>query len=334
MKNKKGEFSFACFLLNSLITLCIISVVILIAYLVYVGYVYNVPGEPENLNVLITEQNPAILENQTLSEVRQFNTNMKFNHNAISYHIFSDCEEDKKSRMLEAFNYLSNEVGIISFYESLQNPDIEVSCSEKNKDSEVKSEYFIAGEGGAKEIIQTGKYNVITNGTILLYKSMSNSIKCDTPNVEIHELIHVFGFDHSQSQASIMNPYLSSCNQRLDPSIVSELKRLYSLENLPDIYFENISAVKKGKYLDFNLTVKNAGTINANKVILSILDDNELAETRDLGDIDYGAGILVRITNLKLVHLNPSQIQFIIDRDNKINELDKANNIAEVKFSE
>ena len=89
-----------------------------------------------------------------------------------------------------------------------------------------------------REIVQTGRYNVITNGTVLLYKE-TNAQNCDWANVELHELIHVFGFGHSNNSNSLMYPYLENCNQKLDDSIIKELTRLYSEENLADLYFDN-----------------------------------------------------------------------------------------------
>lgn len=334
---EKAGNSSGNFLSRVLSILLILLLVVFIAYLSYLFYI-NIPRAPQNLDFEISNNETF---NNVATEVSQFYPNMKFNHNNISYKINLDCDIVKKQRMINAFDIVSENVNMISFYEVIdesETADIEITCTQDDKSlpgiepNEGKN-YFIAGEGGAREIIQTGKFNVITNGTVLLFKYPENSLDCNYPNIEIHELMHVFGFNHTEDKNSIMNPYLVSCKQRLDISLINELKRLYSIKNLPDLYFESIKAVKKGRYLDFNLTIKNSGLIDANNVTFSIFDNNKLVETSEAVDIKYGAGIIIRMVNLKLINLNSKQIIFKIDNDNHIEELDKSNNIAQVKFS-
>lgn len=314
--------------------LIIVFVVLALIFIGLLGYyIYlDIPGNPQELNISFGNQNFSLnnsADYNTGTEVKQFYPNMKFNHNMISYSIDLNCNQDKINQMIGAFDEISSKVGEISFYDNTDSnkpSDIEVSCSPANKVS-VNEDYFIAGEGGAKEVVQTGKYNVITNGIILLYND-KNSIKCSEPNVELHELMHVFGFGHSSSKNSLMYPLLDSCNQKLDDSIITELNRLYSEENLPDLYFDNITAIMKGRYLDFNLTIKNSGDVDAKNVSYSVLDEGDLVETRYVGDIKFGAGIAVWVENFKLIHRNPSQISFVIDMNNSIQESDKSNNIV------
>jgi hypothetical protein len=304
----------------------ILLVTILGFSIVYLLYI-NLPGAPEIINPLFTH--PPNLTNSTPGEVSQFYPNMKFNHNNISYRIDPLCPEDKKKRVIDAFEYLSKEVDTIVFYESL-NPDIEVSCSELKKD--IEGDYFIAGEGGAREIFDTGRYNIINKGIISLYENPHGSIECNWPNIEIHELIHVLGFGHSPNKNSVMYHLMESCNQRLDSSIITELKRLYSEENLPDLYFEQLNVTKKGRYLDFNLTVRNSGSVTAKGVTLSILDEGKIVDTFNLDEVRYSRGIIFIVENFNLIHRDPSEIKFVIDQDNKIKELDEENNIAIVTF--
>jgi hypothetical protein len=330
MGNKKyAQDNKRRFFLGFLLIIMLFLSLLIIATAVYLLYL-NIPGTPQSSEIYLNEP----YENENFPKTSQFYSNMKFNHNSISYTMDSSCEQEKQERMISAFNMLSDEIKNTSFYEVPENPDIEVSCSEKNKKTLVNEDYFIAGEGGAKEIIQTGKYNVIMGGIILLYENSKNSLKCDSPNTELHELIHVFGFTHSADENSLMYPLLESCSQKLDNSIIEELKRLYSEENLPDLYFEDIKAIKKGRYLDFNATIKNSGTINANNIELTIFDDEEPIETRKIEEIKYGAGIILEIQNLKLSDRNSKEIEFIIDYKNQIKEFDKKNNRVRIKFNE
>lgn len=260
---------------------------------------------------------------------------MKFNHNNISYRIDPYCNTKRKEKIKKAFQEITNQAPIITFKESFSKADIEVSCSKAPESEPTDEKHLIAGEGGAKEIIQTKRNYIITKGVVYLYDNNDNKMKtteCEYPNIELHELMHVFGFDHSENKNSLMYPILESCDQIIDQSIINQLKKLYSQKNLADIYFENISATKKGRYLDYNFTIKNSGSIDSENVTLTILDNNKVIEEKDLGKLKFGAGITITTTNLKLAHLNPDEIKFIIDKDNKIEELDEDNNLARVEF--
>lgn len=320
MKYKKAG------ILNVILFLLILLVLIIGGYFIYL----NIPGAPESLNAIIEE--PELKVMNLSSSVKQFYPNMKFNHNQISYLIDIQCGDEKKNRMMDAFKELEEKVEIISFVQS-ENPDIEVSCSDIEKNS-IEEDYFVAGEGGAKEIIQTGRYNVINQGIILLHESPKRSKKCEWPNIELHELLHVFGFDHSQDKESIMYPYLEDCNQKLDEGIISDLKELYSQENLADLYFEKVIATKKGRYLDFNITVKNSGSVDAGNIKLGVFDDNEKVDDFNLNEISFGAGINFDVKNIKLKSRSSNDVELRLDFDNLIEEIDEENNVAKLGFEE
>lgn len=322
----RGSFGY---FLNLLLLVILIIVLIILFYFFYL----NLSREPEIGEVVIHD---IPVTESIVSQAKQFFSNTKFNHNSISFQIDPNCDNKKRNNVIRAFDIVSEEVGLISFQESSKEADIEVSCSEGAVE-EVESDYFIAGEGGAKEIIQTGRYNVINEGIILLYNNEnSKTSNCVYPSVELHELMHVFGFDHVNNEKSLMYPYLESCEQRLDQSIIDELKRLYSKENLPDLYFEKVEAIKHkcgfGTCLNFNLTIRNSGVVDADNVKFSIFEDEKFLETRDMKDVDFGAGIIIEIENFKLKSRNSKEISFIIDNESLIREIDEKNNEMVVKF--
>ena len=310
-----------------------IIIIIFIGIIVYTGYFLylNIPRAPEKLEVNV----PILQETheQEVFEIKQFYSNMKFNHNKISYFIDNNCNSVKRNRMIHAFEGLEEKVSIISFYEKKENHDILVSCSENIQERELEEKHFVAGEGGAKTIIPTGRYNIINDGVILLYDN--NEIKiveCEYPNVELHELMHVLGFEHSNNKKSLMYPFIESCDQILDDSIVEQLKKIYSQSNLADLYFENVNLIKKGRYLDFDITIKNSGSVDSDDVIITILDDDKIVDENNIGKIKFGAGITLETQNFKLINLNPEKISFVIDKENKIKEIDEKNNIANVEL--
>src|SRR3989344_6742110 len=226
--SKKAEYepSLASKILLNLIFFILLGILLSSLYFLYT----NIPGEPQVLEVEVGEIDEI---QQQLSEVKQFYTNMKFNHNDISYAFLPNCGSAEKTRMKEAFQEVSLRITKISFREISSQGDITISCSEKADN--IQEDYFVAGEGGAKEIIPTGRFNIINEGIIYIYENPAKKrVKCDYPNIEIHELMHVFGFDHSSNKNSLMYPVLDSCNQKLDNSIIEKLNSLYSQPNLPD----------------------------------------------------------------------------------------------------
>jgi len=281
---------------NPFLIIALIVLLIILAFFIYNLYEI-IPGEPVPFEMTNNQQ----MDTGNLSyEVEQFYPNMKFNHNTITYKIDSQCSENKIERMNAAFSELASKVGLIEFQPSNNDADIDITCSGEVGEITGKNS-FVAGEGGAKEIIQTGRYNVIVKGEVLLYSNPKGAVICDWPNVELHELLHVFGFTHSSNTKSLMSPYLTSCEkQKLDDSIINDLRELYSQENLPDIYFEDVRATKRGIYLDFNITVKNSGVIDSNNVILNLLDNGAKITSFELGDIPFGAGVEFQVSNLRL----------------------------------
>lgn len=302
---------------------------LILAFLFYLFYEY-VPLDYQTSNVFIPAKEFGTIN---LSfQVKQFYPNMKFNHNKISYNIEDACSEEKKSRMIEAFRLLTLEVPEISFYPASNKPDIIVMCTQHLEEFTGRN-FFIAGEGGAEQIIQTKRFNVITKGIVLLYDHSHNSLECAWPIVELHELTHVFGFQHSEDKESLMYPYIESCSQKLDQEIISDLRTLYAQEHLVDLYFESVEAVKHGRYLDFNATIKNGGDIEARNVFLTIYDSDTEGESFPLENIDFGAGVTFSVSNAKLNSRSSKIVRIIIDANNLISEFDKKNNEVILEFN-
>ena len=248
----------------------------------------------------------------------QFYPNMRFAKKTISYNIDNSCSQNKMINLLQAFNFIERESGLIRFYESpAENADITAECNETQLGNEVIKEYFIAGEGGPTLIVNTSQFYVIEKGKVLLFY---NRTDCNNYNIELHELLHVFGFDHSRNINSIMYP-TSLCQQVVTNDILTELKRLYSIEEKPDLFFVNVSAIKHGTYLDFKAEFKNKGIGIANKVYLEIWDENSKIESFNTTDIGYGEGKILSTENIKFSR-NTKELKFIIATEDELNEND------------
>ena len=256
----------------------------------------------------------------------QFYPNMLFNHKTITYMIEETCEKAKYDNMIQAFSILENETSsLIKFQPVHSEPDIFVTCNQSLEDleSKEKSSYFIAGEGGAERAISTGEFWVIEKGKILLYYPRTKP--CLTYHVELHELLHVFGFKHSDNKYSIMYP-VSECNQVLSDDIIREILRLYNLPVLADVYITNVSAVKHGIYIDFDIEIKNQGIASAEGVNLVLSSENKQIETFSLKDIGYGEGKILEVENVRIpiTLLTLNQITFSVSSESE--ELSYDNN--------
>ena len=257
-------------------------------------------------------------------EIIQFYPNMRFNHNNISYFVL-DCSDEKITRLERAFSIINNETQIISFYEAEneKEADIRVGCTKNSFQTEENT--FVAGEGGPTSFMRLEPYSIIIKGKVVLYKEES----CDYPITELHELFHVFGFDHVNKSDTIMYPYVDY-KQKIDPELISMIKAIYSIEPKAELYFSNVSSIKRGIYLDYTLEVNNDGLIDAKNVKLDINSDKGKVESSKLKNLGYGTGQKLWTTNMKLPSLDVKKIIFRISSDTP--EYNTDNNVIEVSL--
>ena len=304
-----------------------IIAVILVLIMIFFSLIFvyqNVPREPVALkmgNVV-----PETIELIGYGAVPVFSEKLRFNHNIISYFIESECDGVRREAMVEAFALFANKMRIVSFYEVSADADINVGCSDNY--ISLGENLFAAGEGGPSIIINTSNFKTIEEGKISLY----DDPRCDYPVVELHELGHVFGFDHSSDPNNIMYN-TSNCNQRISGDMVKLINDLYSIEPLADASLNNIKAVKRGKYMDFNITVLNDGMLEIDDIALTIVVDGEDVEVMELGEIGIGYGRTLRAENVKLPSMNVDKIKFVVDKDNVVRELNEENNVVEMVVS-
>jgi len=294
----------------------------LLAYSIFLLY-SNLPVDTqpqvfEKTNYSSVNTNPSYL-----GKKMQFYPNMRFNHLPITYNIDPLCSEEKKKNMMDAMNLLTEKADLYFKQLNEENKaDIIIACGEKYHE-EGKS-LFTAGEGGPTLVVNTTSYSVIVKGKVQLY----SSDKCGY-NVELHELLHVFGFDHSSNDESIMYP-VTSCEQRLTNDIIKELKRLYEKEPKADLHFLDAEAMKKLRYLDIKIKVMNQGIINATNVKVLLSSQGTRIEEFDFGDIGFGASKIITVQNLRLPSRSIEKLEISIDPEDKIDEYNENNNYVEM----
>lgn len=260
-----------------------------------------------------------IFQGESYALSSQFYPNMRFSHLPITYSI-EYCSELSRNNMLEAMNFLDNMTGI-KFQES-SNPEVFITCDKKKiREEEIDMRTYIAGEGGPTSIVNTSLYHIIQKGQIIIFSSE------DCFNVELHELLHVLGFDHSSNPESVMYN-ISSCNQYVTHDITDEIKRLYSQESLPELAFEEVQANRTGDYLNIEVNIKNRGLDSSEDFSITLFDKKKEIDSFDFGELNYGAGKTLTVQNIRTGNID--YLKIVIDYDNNIREIDESNNKIEL----
>jgi len=232
---------------------------------------------------------------------------------------------DKVNRLKTAFFIIHQETGVIDFYpiEDESKADILVGCSSNSYETE--KNVFVAGEGGPTSYLDLNLYPVILKGKVLLYQKEES--KCKKPITELHELFHVFGFDHINNKSLIMYPYVG-CEQEINPDLIKKLIEIYSIKPLAELYFSNATVVKTGVYLNFSVQVSNEGLKDIKNVELEVYEEGKKLDSFNLGDIEMGASQKFMVGNLKLFSVNAKSIRLEIKASQE--EYNKENNVINI----
>jgi len=156
----------------------------------------------------------------SLSTPIMFN-NPKWYTNHLTYTFPKNCTKLQRDKMIAAMNYIVNNTRTsLTFTEVADGcPDIIITClnvSDMLEDTigTAQSSYF-----------DEGYYSVITKSEIEL--TLGDQL-CPLPNVQIHELMHSFGFDHTNDPSDIMYEKFG-CAQTLKDDLKDDLERIYPL---------------------------------------------------------------------------------------------------------
>ena len=271
-------------------------------------------GETFEFEFIQKNSNFTLSSNVNSSLDFQFYQNMRYPNKEISYRI-DDCPLQKKDDMERAFDILENET-ILNFFPVQTGEQISVTCDSRTK---LDGTHFIAGEGGPSNITETENFNVIQKGEILIYRDS----KCSKPNVALHELLHALGFDHSQNSKNIMYT-ISKCSQTLGQDIINFINEIYLFPSYPDLSFENVSAIRKGSYIDLNLTLRNNGLATSEDMKIFVFADGKNINEIESDSLGIGHGRIIILKNIFVLKRNVDVLEITIEHD--FPELNKENN--------
>ena len=125
--------------------------------------------------------------------------------------------------------------------------------------------------------------------------------------------------------------FISNCGQTIGEDIPELINELYSVSSYPDLSFENVSAVMHGRYLDINMSVRNNGLKDSEKVKVMIYADETFVKEIDLDALKIGYGRIIMLGNVWVPKINVKELEFFIN--SSFEEMEKNNNriILEIK---
>lgn len=296
----------------------IILIFVILAFLgLSFAFYWFIPFDTTNFESNIIPSDKELYLN-SLKKDLQFYDSMRFPEEKISYNMY-ECNAKKISDMENAFKIISN-LTPLKFYSVESNEEISIYCEEKEKNNQNENGLFIAGEGGPTNITKTTNFNVIHNGKIILMRESN----CETnPNIAIHELLHVLGFDHSQWKKSVMYN-ITECDQIIEAKVISLIKKLYLYPSYPDLTFENVSLLMKGRYMHLNMSIRNKGLKEVGESKIRIFADKKLIHQFLIPPLEIGYGREIYLSNVLINQFKVDEI--ILEIESSSEEINKENN--------
>jgi hypothetical protein len=291
--------------------LAVLSVLFIISLFITYWYLPS-----DSRDYVIISSAPDKENTTVLTEAKQFYPSMRFAYKDISYEIDEECNLKKQNDVIGAFDIIEQKTNL-NFYRAY-NGQINVSCDEKTK---MEGDLMIVGEGGPINV-SIGKYfSIIGGGQILLIKDSN----CPKPNLDMHEILHVLGFDHSQNSKSVMYSILD-CDQEIDQVYIDKINYLYSSPSFPDLEIENLEASFSNRFLDYNLTIQNEGLADAGASYLDVYADDKKIDEIKIEPLKPGYGEKLTMSNFMVSKITFSSIKFVVRTGYE--ELNKENNHA------
>jgi hypothetical protein len=187
----------------------------------------------ENLTGELGTLSPTLSGNEVRGGIEDLFPDSKSMHwpNMPIKYTIANCTDYRLNRIGLALEYISNETEVISFQES-SDYDIEIICINEQKDRG-----YVAGEAVLNYYVGTRIY---APSQVYIYHS--NHCMNRRPTIEIHEVLHVFGLNHSLESewGDIMNPYTTGCEAELSLEDSLHLKETYSEENRGNLITGNV----------------------------------------------------------------------------------------------
>ena len=165
----------------------------------------------------------------TINDSFSHSERLHWTHMPLSYIIYN-CSDYQTRRILRALEAIENETNkSVLFRNNTDNEtDINIVCNKDYKPSEESKGYMTIGESGYWTYKDFP--NIIAKAEINFYGISENTYSggCIAyPDAEVHELLHAFGYGHTEDRWSIMYPSSVECIRSIDDDITEDLIETY-----------------------------------------------------------------------------------------------------------
>ncbi len=175
--------------------------------------------------------------------------------------------------------------------------------------------------GEAKlDTIDTGMFN-LTKSADMVFTPTDD---CQNKVTAVHELGHILGLAHTTDVNSVMFNSVD-CKAKITQNMIDAVDVLYSIKELPDLYFGPIDAKKTGGNIELNFTVLNRGLVTSKSVPVEIKMDDKIVKILDIPPIEAGEEWWSQMT---IPDESFSSIRLEIGAQE---EFDKENNVMNLK---
>ena len=183
----------------------------------------NIINETSNIT-----QGNLQLQEDTINDFR-----LHWKYRNITYSFKTKCPEYEHDRVVRALNIIEKELNYTISFKEVYDSNIDFYCN-NNSYSDPSSRIIISDEyriAGLTSYSYLG--TEILNATINFYNVNDRdwSSKCNYPNVEVHEILHSLGLNHSDLNSSIMNPSSEHCIERIDDDVKMKLIDIYKRDD-------------------------------------------------------------------------------------------------------
>jgi len=211
----------------------IVSIILLIMFTVWIWQLEpgdSITGEVvSNFSNSVTGRAVVPLDKEYGGLIRRYEDidEIQWDHMPVSYKFVENdinssgfCSGEKRSKIQMAMALINDKTDdSVLFVETNLDADINVFCREINFDG------FSIAEGEADYDFVGLE---IVSGVLNFYDIIDWKRESDCLDLELHEILHVLGFEHSEEKTSIMYFKNSGvCKNKVDEDILDELIRIY-----------------------------------------------------------------------------------------------------------
>lgn len=178
--------------------------------------------------VIISNDNNPNYISQQIQDNFSNSSDLHWTHMPITYSFsnISSCGQVESNYIIWGFNQIQGETNnTISFKQIEYNGDIIVNCKHDLIANETQGTFQL-GDAQITNLSDNKIVNAELNFFIIPGSTSSGS--CSVyPTVEIHEILHTFGFVHTDAPYNIMNPVMNFCPTHLNENILNKLLSTY-----------------------------------------------------------------------------------------------------------